>query len=218
MQLVVWPANVSSTLMFFCCDMTAASMSAFIPTILKDMGYETAIAQLLTIPIWITGIVFNVFGCWISGRIGWRFPFILFGICLVMIGWTIQIVYSTNRDLAAGIRYFSLFAMSGGTFIQMSTTTSWMTNNLRGRASTAVGTAMILGLGNCANFVAANVFIKAEAPYYPRGFQAGLGITIAGAAACLVFLGLLWCHNRKLDRKRRVHGGVDDQIEYRYQY
>jgi hypothetical protein len=217
-KLVVRFADTSRTLMFFCCDMTAASMSAFIPTILTEMGYRAAIAQLLTIPIWTTGVVFNVFGCWVSGRIGWRFPFIFLGICLAMIGWIIQIIHSTNSSLTVGIRYFSLFAMSGGTIVQMAMTTSWMTNNLRGRASTAVGTAMILGLGNCANFVASNVFIKTEAPFYRKGFQTGLGLTIAGAVVCIVFLGLLWLHNRKLDRKRRVHGGVDDQIEYRYQY
>jgi MFS family permease len=204
--------------MFFCCDMTAASMSAFIPTILTEMGYTAAIAQLLTIPVWITGIIFQVFGCWVSGRIGWRFPFILLGICFAMIGWIIQMVYSNDRGLAAGIRYFSLFAMSGGTFIQMAVTTSWMTNNLQGRPSTAVGTAMILGLGNCANFVAANVFIKTEAPFYPTGFRTGLGLTIAGAALCLGFSGLLWWHNQDLDSKRREYGSEDSQLEYRYQY
>jgi hypothetical protein len=44
--------------MFFCCDMTATSMSAFIPTILTETGYTTAIAQILTIPVWAIGIVF----------------------------------------------------------------------------------------------------------------------------------------------------------------
>lgn len=193
-------------------------MSAFIPTILREMGYTAATAQLLTIPVWITGIVFQVFGCWVSGRIGWRFPFIFIGIGMALIGWIIQMVYSHNRGLAPGIRYFSLFAMSGGTFLQMSMSTAWMVNNLCGRASTAVGTAMILGLGNCANFVAANVFITSQAPFYPTGFRTGLGLTITGAAVCLVFVGLLWWNNQKLKRKREEFGGEDNQVEYRLQY
>lgn len=210
--------NVCSTLMFFCCDMTAASMSSFIPTILTELGWKAARAQVMSIPIWLTGIVFQVFGCWVSGRVGWRFPFVLAGIMLALIGWIIQVHYSENKGLAAGVRYFSLFAMSSGTFIQMAMTTSWMTNNLRGRASIGVGTAIILGLGNCANFVASNVFIKKEAPFYPTGFRTGLGLTIAGAVICLIFVGILWLHNRKLDQKRRQFGGEDDQKEYRYQY
>ncbi|KAF2015107.1 MFS general substrate transporter [Aaosphaeria arxii CBS 175.79] len=205
-------------LMFFCCDMTAASMSAFIPTILTELGWKAAYAQVMSIPIWLTGIVFQVTASWISGRTNIRFPFILFGIAFAMVGWIIQVVYSDRKGLAPGIRYFSLFAMSGGTFIQMAMSTAWMTNNLRGRASAAVGTAMVLGLGNCANFVAANVFVKKEAPFYPTGFRTGLGITIAGAAVCMTFVGILWRHNVKLEKKRReVGGGVDDQKEYRYQ-
>jgi MFS family permease len=204
--------------MFFCCDMTAASMSSFIPTILTEMGYTAALAQVMSIPIWATGIVFQVFGCWVSGRIGWRFPFVLLGILFVLGGWIIQLYYSETKGLAAGIRYFSLFIMSGGTFLQMAMTTSWMTNNLRGRASTAVGTAMILGLGNCANFVASNVFITRERPFYRTGFRTGLAITVVGAGICMVFVGLLWLHNKKLRHKRRELGGEDDQNEYIYQY
>ncbi|KAF2658652.1 MFS general substrate transporter, partial [Lophiostoma macrostomum CBS 122681] len=203
------------TLMFFCCDMTAASMSSFIPTILKELGWTSARAQVMSIPIWITGMVTQIFACWASGRTGWRFPFVLLGITIVLIGWCIQVYYSGHR-LSAGARYFSLYCMSGGTFIQMAMTTSWMVNNLRGRASIAVGTAIILGLGNCANFVASNVFITTEAPKYPTGFKTGLGITIAGAVFCLAFLGLLVNHNKKLDAKRREFGGVDTQEEYRY--
>jgi MFS family permease len=204
--------------MFFCCDMTAASMSSFIPTILTELGWKAAKAQAMSIPIWLTGIVFQVFSCWVSGRIGWRFPFVLFGISLVMVGWIIQVVYSESKGMAAGIRYFSLFAMSAGTFLQMAMTTSWMTNNLRGRASVGVGTAIILGLGNCANFVASNVFIKKEAPFYPTGFRTALGLTMAGAVICMIFVGILWIHNQKLYKKRKEVGGEDDQEEYVYQY
>lgn len=204
--------------MFFCCDMTAASMSSFIPTILVELGYKAAIAQVMSIPIWLTGAVFQIFGAWISGRIGWRFPFVMAGIGFALVGWIIQIYYSENKGLAPGIRYFSLFAMSGGTFLQMSMTTSWMTNNIRGRASVGVGTAIILGLGNCANFVASNVFIKKEAPFYPSGFRTGLAITILGGVTCMAFVGILKLHNTKLSKKRREFGGEDTQTEYFYQY
>ncbi|KAF2469999.1 MFS general substrate transporter [Lindgomyces ingoldianus] len=147
-----------------------------------------------------------------------RFPFVLMGITLALVGWIIQVAYSEKKGVTAGVRYFSLFAMSGGTFIQMAMLTAWMTNNLRGRASIGVGTAVILGLGNCANFVASNVFIKREAPFYPTGFRTGLGLTVFGAVVCVSYVGVLWGHNRKVDRKRREFGGEDDQKEYRYVY
>ncbi|KAJ4305760.1 High-affinity nicotinic acid transporter [Kalmusia sp. IMI 367209] len=203
------------TLVFFCCDMTAASITSFTPTILTELGWKAERAQVMSIPIWATGIIFMLSAACLSSRTGWRFPFVLFGIALVTIGWIIQIVYSESRGGAPGIRYFSLFAMSGGTFLQMPMAVSWMTNNLRGRASVAVGTALITGLGNCANFVASNVFIKGEAPFYPTGFRTGLGITVMGAAFCLIHVALLWWHNQKLDRREAEER---DQLGYRYQY
>lgn len=106
--------------------------------------------------------------------------------------------------------------MSAGTFLQMAMAVAWMTDNLRGRASTAVGTAMILGLGNCANFVAGNVFVKREAPFYPTAFRTGLGITVAGAIVCGVFTGLLWWGNRRLEMRRGVEGREDNQRVYKF--
>jgi hypothetical protein len=210
--------TTDSTLMFFCCDMTAASMSAFIPTILTQLGWTAKTAQAMSIPIWVAGLVSQILGAWISGRTGFRFPFILCGIFSVLVGWCINIAYSEGHSVSAAVRYFSLFCMSAGTFIQMTMTTSWLANNLRGRASLAVGTAIILGIGNCANFVASNVFIKTEAPHYPTAFRTGLGITVVGAIFCLTYVGLLWRHNQKLAKKRSEVGGMDDHKEYRYQY
>ena len=203
--------------MFFCCDMTAASISSFTPTILTELGWTAAHAQALTVPIWVTGMFFQVTGGYLSGRTGWRFPFIFFGALCATVGWIIQIVHSERGNLSAAIRYFGLFCMSGGTFLQMSMSTAWMSNNLRGRASVAAGTAIVLGFGNCANFVATNVFIKAEAPYYPTAFRTGLAITVTGGVVCLSYTGLLWRHNQKLARKRMFNLREDDQQEYKYQ-
>lgn len=204
--------------MFFCCDMTAASMSSFIPTILTELGWTRARAQAMSIPIWVTGMICQILGAFTAGRTGWRYPFILLGILIVLVGWIINVLYSEKYNISAAVRYFSLFCMSAGTFIQMTMTTSWMTNNVRGRASISVGTAIILGIGNCANFVASNVFIKKQAPFYPTAFRTGLGLTIAGAVFCVVYVAILWWHNKKLDKKRQEFGGEDNQVEFRYQY
>jgi MFS family permease len=207
-----------STLMFFCCDMTAASMSAFIPTILTELGWKAATAQAMSIPVWLAGMVFQILGAFLAGRTGRRFPFILAGILCVLLGWVINIAYSEGLRVSAAVRYFSLFCMSAGTFIQMTMTTAWLANNLRGRSSLAVGTAVILGIGNCANFVSSNVFIKKETPYYPTAFRTGLAITLLGAVICMVYVGLLWWHNQKLAKKRNEVGGEDDHKEYMYQF
>jgi len=201
------------TIVFFCCDMTAASMSSFIPTILVELGWKANRAQVMTIPIWLCGMTVQILGCWASGVSKVRFPFLLGAIATVMIGWIIQVVHVDS----ASVRYMSLFFLASGTFIQMALLASWTTCNLRGRAQSAIGTAFLIGLGNCANFVASNVFITKERPRYPTGFRTGLSITIVGFIVVLIHAGLLAWHNKKLDAKRKQTGNWEDtQKEYRY--
>ncbi|KAI4598538.1 hypothetical protein KJ359_002949 [Pestalotiopsis sp. 9143b] len=52
--LVDWRIHLF-TMCFFCCDITAASISAFSPTILTELGWTNTVAQLMTMPLigWI---------------------------------------------------------------------------------------------------------------------------------------------------------------------
>ena len=207
--------NICSTIIFFCCDMGAASIASFAPTILKQLGWTNSQAQVMSIPIWMVGIVFCLSCSYLSGRLRIRWPFILFGISLSLTGWAI------NRAQVnpPGVRYFALFAIASGTFIQMPILVGWLSGNLRGRPAKAVGTAIQLGIGNCANFVSANVFITGQAPKYPTGFGAGLGITVVGLAVCVATILTLTRHNHNFDTKRAGESDVEvpeDQINYRY--
>tara|TARA_R110002033_G_scaffold75861_1_gene127534 strand:- start:442 stop:753 length:312 start_codon:yes stop_codon:yes gene_type:complete len=94
-----------------------------------------------------------------------------------------------------------------------------LTANLRGRASRSFGTAIQLGIGNCANFVSSNIFITQQAPRYPVGFGVGLGITALGFPLMVLVMFLFTSHNKKVARKEaELEPGeaLDEQIDYRY--
>ena len=93
------------TLAFFCCDITASSVSAFSPTILTELGYRSTTAQLMTMPVWASGIVASFTVTFIATRANKRWPFVLLAICLQIAGWTIFKVYPP----APGVRYLGLF-------------------------------------------------------------------------------------------------------------
>ncbi|EXJ94470.1 hypothetical protein A1O1_02866 [Capronia coronata CBS 617.96] len=204
------------TLLFFCSDMSAGSLSSFNPTILSQLGWKARRAQVMTIPVWIAGIVGALASTLASGRLNKRWPFILPAIVVSIIGWTLHVTYQ-----APGVRYFAQFIISVGTFIQMPLYIGLLTANLRGRAYLSFGTAIQLGLGNCANFVSSNVFITTQAPHYPVGFGTGLGITCLSFPVMLLVIFLFIRHNKKIDRKLAslAPGEVlDDQIDYKYVY
>lgn len=117
------------TMCFFCCDMTAASLSGFAPTILAQLGWTASRAQLMTMPIWGAGLVVSQTTNTIASRLNLRFPFVMGAICLDLVGWSIMRVYVPQ----AGIRYFAMFLMSMGAFLQMPMLMAWLSTNLRGR-------------------------------------------------------------------------------------
>lgn len=117
------------TMCFFCCDTTASSLAGFAPTILAQMGYTKSTAQLLTMPIWGSALIVSQAANTIASRINLRYPFVLGGICFALAGWVIMRVYVPN----VGVRYFAMFLMSNGTFLQMPLLMGWLSANLRGR-------------------------------------------------------------------------------------
>ncbi|KFZ11655.1 hypothetical protein V501_04622 [Pseudogymnoascus sp. VKM F-4519 (FW-2642)] len=202
------------TVVFFCCDMSAASISAFTPTILKELGWTKSTAQVMSIPIWVVGIVFTLSASFLSGKLSIRYPFVFFGIALSLVGWAIQLA----QVQPAGVRYFALFAIASGAFMQMPILIGWLNGNLRGRPAQAVGAAVQLGIGNCANFISSNVFILGEAPKYPTGFKAGLAITAVGGGVLVVVVLLMAWHNSKLSKAEEGGEVKDehDQENFRY--
>jgi len=132
------------TLLFFCADMSAGSLSSFNPTILSQLGWTSRRAQVMTIPVWIIGIVGALVTTLVSGTMNKRWPFILPAILISVIGWIIHVTYQK-----AGVRYFAQFLISFGTFVQMPLYIGLLTANLRGRAYQSYGTAIQLGIGMC---------------------------------------------------------------------
>ncbi|KAK8056213.1 hypothetical protein PG993_001440 [Apiospora rasikravindrae] len=210
--LVDWRIHLF-TLCFFCCDITAASVSAFSPTILTELGWTNTVAQLMTMPVWASGIISSFLVTWLASGLNCRTPFVLGAILFQLVGWIIMRVYVPK----AGVRYLALFLMSIGTC-----RFSWV-GYLRifgGRKYLAVGMAWMIGFGNCANFVSSNVFIKAEAPRYVTGFTTGLVFTLVGFMLVSSVCMLLVTKNKKREllRSRMTAAERDSHDEVYFKF
>jgi len=149
-------------------------ISLFLPTIIEDFGHSTAISQLLTVPCYIFAtIVLLLFGHY-SDRLQMRSPFILAGLCMLVIGFGINI-----SDASSGVKYFGTFFCVAGSYAPFPGVVAWLGNNLSGQYKRGVGMAVHIGIGNFAGAIASNIFRTQDAPRY-----------ILGHALELMFIGI----------------------------
>jgi hypothetical protein len=210
-------------LAYFGADNAVSSIVSFQPTILKDLGYSSAQAQIHTIPVYIVGLCLLNVASFLSGQLQHRYSFILIGAIIGIVGWSVELAVPIT---SVGARYFGMFAITACAYIQMPILVVWISNNSGGNAKAAFATGFMIGLGNCGNLVSSNVFITKQAPRFRTAFRTGLALTLVGLGASTIMEILLWVQNRrreagrqdqKLEASEEVLGDLgDDHHAFRY--
>nr|OQO29538.1 hypothetical protein B0A51_02630 [Rachicladosporium sp. CCFEE 5018] len=165
------------------------------PQIIKNMGYTSANAQLLTIPCYTVGAIAAYGFSAISDRMKWRMPTIVVPQCCVVVAYAI--LFAKAQDIknnipacyfAVCLACFGLYPIAPG---------AWNMSNLAGPAKRAMGIGYLTGVGNMGGITGSFIFIEKEAPEYPTGFGSSLAFAAAGAVAVLLLEYLLWRSNKK---------------------
>ncbi|KAH7310010.1 major facilitator superfamily domain-containing protein [Rhexocercosporidium sp. MPI-PUGE-AT-0058] len=193
------------TIAYFAADTAASSIVSFQPTILKELGYTSAQAQVHTVPVFIVALVILNITSFLSGKLKHRYGFLVIGSLLGIIGYSIELSVPIHSTKA---RYFGMFAIASSAYIQMPLLVVWLSNNMGGNAKAAFAPGFMIGFGNCGNLVSSNVFITGEAPRFKTGFGTGLGLIVVGLVVSTCLEVWLWIENR-----RRERGEEDGKLE-----
>ncbi|CAI7654101.1 unnamed protein product [Penicillium bialowiezense] len=188
---------------------TGYATSFFIPSILRDMGWTSLMAQVMSIPIYIVAAVITIGTAYLSDKTKHRFGFVIAGCLIATVGYVILLA---QRSVPVGGKYFALFAVTGGGFIAQPILIGWLSNNISGHYKKAIATAMQIGFGNCGGFVASNVFLSSESPFYLTGYATSLSLIWLCLISAVVLFLLLWSENR-----RREQGGRDHRLALEYE-
>ncbi|KAL2784545.1 putative MFS nicotinic acid transporter Tna1 [Aspergillus keveii] len=156
-------------------------ISFFLPSIIRDLGYSSSNAQLLTVPIYVGGAIFGVVSAWLSDRAKKRSPFLVFHCCCIIIGFTI-VIASTGRGVP-GVVYFGIFLAVSGIYPGIPSIVNWIGNNLAGDSKRALGLGLHIGMGNMGGAMASNFYRAQDAPNYYLGHGLELGFAVAGLIA-----------------------------------
>ncbi|KAK2808949.1 hypothetical protein FQN50_004222 [Emmonsiellopsis sp. PD_5] len=159
-------------------------VSFFLPTIIKDLGYTSSTAQLLTIPIYITAAIIAVGSAWLSDRSGQRSPYLFFHLACIVVGYVI--VLGASGKGVPGVVYFGIFVVVAGIYPALPGNVTWLSNNLAGEYKRASGMAIHIGVGNFAGAMASNFYRSGDGPTYYLGHGLELGFAVFGLIAIVV--------------------------------
>ncbi|KAI0281818.1 MFS general substrate transporter [Russula aff. rugulosa BPL654] len=181
---------------YFGANAALASISAFLPTIIKTFGYTNALAQLLTVPPYaVTAIVITI-SSWLSDRLLTRGLFVIISSAVGGAGYLMLLTVEYNNH----VRYFATFLVVSGTYTTIGLVLAWYAHNLGSETKRATGTPLYMAIGQCGSILGSHLFPTTEGPRYI--------IVLVG----LLFLGsmcasVLTTHYRYENaRRNRVYG------------
>lgn len=179
-----------------------AAFKFTMPQIIKDLGFTSSNAQLLTIPPYFCGGM----AAWISGRMAdrfkWRFPFIAGPLGLLTIALAMLFALASKAKQSVGPLYFAIILAQIGTYPLLPCISAWTGNNLAPSWKRSIGLAWTLAAGNIGSLVGTNIFLAKEAPRYSTGYGTSLGFICLGLLTATVLEICLKIGNGKKEQKQ----------------
>ena len=185
-------------------------MKFTMPQIIKNMGYSSSNAQLLTIPPYVVGALSAYISGVLSDKFKWRMPFIVSAQMLVLISFAILFAKADKIESNIAACYFAIFLASVGFYPINPGGNAWTLGNLAGPTKRAQGIAYMICLGNVGGIIGSYIYIEDEKPKYPTGFGASLAFSGLGICSCLLLEFLFW----KINRSRSAMSEEEIRAKY----
>ncbi|KAI5459562.1 major facilitator superfamily domain-containing protein [Mariannaea sp. PMI_226] len=186
------------------------SYSLFLPTIIRDLGYTSTTAQLLSTPPYIVACLFCVAAGWYADRLEQRGIFMIFFCALALISFRGIGLILLMAVKTAAVRYFGCFLLAAGLFPSVPQGVAWNSNNIGGAMKRGVGIAMQVGFGNFGGTIAAYLFLVKDSPRYFPGFGTLLGLQ---SMACILAIWMTIYLRRENVRRDRIHKPPSEYTE-----
>ncbi|KAI8179523.1 Major facilitator superfamily transporter [Colletotrichum sp. SAR 10_65] len=171
------------------------------PQIIKNMGFTSANAQLLTIPPYAVGAIsaylFSVF----ADKYSWRMPFILGPQLLLVVAFTILFTKSEDIKDNIALNYFAICLACFGNAFKMYPilpgVNAWNVANTPSPTKRAISIGFLVCVGNIGGLIGSYIYMDKEAPRYPTGYGTSFGFASAGIIAVITLEALLYRRNKK---------------------
>ena len=180
------------------------TLSLFLPSIIKGLGYKSATAQLITIPPYAIAFCLTVAFAILSEKFRVRTPLVLASSCLAIIGYILLL-----SDPRPGISYVGIIFAAAGIYPSVALILSWPANNVSGQTKRAVSNAMQIMIGNCGAVIGTQLYRTETAPRYFLGHSFALGYMVANLVIVSILYLVLKKENEKRDAASIANADID---------
>lgn len=147
------------------------SFALFLPTIIKQMGYTSNEAQLMSVPPYVCACFFTIAASWYADRVRKRGIFLM-GFQIVGIAGFSMLVATKKPS----VQYAGTVLAAIGIYPQIPLGMAWNSSNIGGSLKRGTGIAMQVMGGNCGGVIASYVYLNRDGPRFTTGHSILIGI------------------------------------------
>ncbi|KAM6480535.1 MFS general substrate transporter [Trichoderma sp. SZMC 28011] len=181
------------------------TLSLFLPTIISNLGYTAAKAQLLTIPPYALAFVTTVVVAIASEKLGKRAVFLAGSSLTAAIGYIILLA-NTDPVARPGVSYLGTFFAAAGIYPSTALVLSWPAINVSGQTKRAIANAMQISIGNLGAVMGTQLYRSNDGPRFVVGHSMALAYLCANAIVA-TYIG--W----RLRAQNKAREGIAPEIQ-----
>jgi MFS family permease len=197
LQTLKDPKCYLTALMFFSCNVAFSSMPVFLPTVIRDMGWESITAQGLSAPPYLFAFVVVLTTAYYSDRLQSRSTFIILHSLLAALGYGTIAISGYFKAGNTIIRYLALYPAAAGFFAAITIIITWTLNNQESDSKKGTGMAVLNIIGQIGPLVGTSIFPNEDGPYYVKGMSICAGFMFLVGVLAAVLRWVLIRENRK---------------------
>lgn len=176
------------------------SLALFTPTIIAELNFSGASANLLSVPPYVVGFITTLTTAFIADRVILRGPFILFWSCFVITGYAILISH-----VSAAVKYFAIFLTVAGVSPNIAMAISYVGANFGPVYTRAAVMGFFFTIGNSSGLISSNIYPTKEGPRFVKGHAINLGFAGLTFLVTSLIMFINWRENRARDAISYAH-------------
>ncbi|POY70839.1 hypothetical protein BMF94_6252 [Rhodotorula taiwanensis] len=182
-------------------NLTLGSVSGFLPTIVKGLGYTSTQAQLYSVPPYATALGCMLLLTTLSDRLQSRGLFVVLVYCIGLVGWCILLAVNPIGVTAGGLRarYFACCCLASAGYSNIPLIMAWVASNAPNESQRAASMGSLNSVGQCLSILAAFLFPKIERPRLIKGASVNIAFQSLGVILALSMTLYYRRENRKRD-------------------